>query len=273
MPLIYLKKHTLMTSQSRSMHSSSSSSSLPEGYKADPNQGPMLRYQASLPHLPVPPLASTLAKYLETIRPHLTPAEYTRSESTVRAFGASAHAVELQRRLEERAAGTVNWLADWWNETAYMAYRDPVVVNVSYFYVHLADPAIGDAPRRAATLLKAMLRFRALVETCVCTESFPVAPIWHANVVTIVVLVLSWNLRRSAARRFAWTRTSGCKCIYAFAMFGDVMLSCSGSTPVDIPPYQRIPPTNLIPQHTITSFSFVTTDFSRSNSRTLMRLS
>jgi len=113
----------------------------------------MLRYQASLPHLPVPPLASTLAKYLETIRPHLTPAEYTRSESTVRAFGASAHAVELQRRLEERAAGTVNWLADWWNETAYMAYRDPVVVNVSYFYVHLADPAICDAPKRAATLL------------------------------------------------------------------------------------------------------------------------
>ncbi|KAH9969706.1 acyltransferase ChoActase/COT/CPT [Russula dissimulans] len=147
------------------MRSSSSSSSLPEGYKADPNQGPMLRYQASLPHLPVPPLASTLAKYLETIRPHLTPAEYARSESTVRAFGASAHAAELQRRLEERAAGTVNWLADWWNETAYMAYREPVVVNVSYFYVHVVDPAIRDAPKRAAMLLKAMLRFRALVET------------------------------------------------------------------------------------------------------------
>lgn len=151
------------------MRPPNSSSSLPEGYKADPKQGAMLRYQASLPHLPVPPLASTLAKYLETIRPHLTPSEYAHSESTVRAFGASAQAVELQRRLEARATdpSTVNWLADWWNETAYMAYRDPVVVNVSYFYVHVADPAIRDAPRRAATLLKAMLPFRTLVETCV----------------------------------------------------------------------------------------------------------
>ncbi len=147
-------------------------SNLSEGYEADPNQGPMLRYQASLPHLPVPPLTSTLSKYLETLRPHLTPAEYARSESTVRAFGASEQAEELQRRLEARAATTeVNWLADWWNETAYMAFREPVVVNVSYFYVHVpdADEAIRDAPasKRAARLLKAMLPFRTLVETCV----------------------------------------------------------------------------------------------------------
>ncbi|KAI9509186.1 acyltransferase ChoActase/COT/CPT [Russula earlei] len=157
--------HTSMIAHPRPLRSARSSSSPPEGYKVDPKQGTMLQYQASLPHLPVPPLSSTLAKYLETIRPHLTPAEYARSESAVRAFGASPYAAELQRRLEERASGTVNWLADWWNETAYMSYRDPVVVNVSYFYVHVADPAIRDAPRRAATLLKAMLPFRALVES------------------------------------------------------------------------------------------------------------
>jgi carnitine O-acetyltransferase len=132
-----------------------------------PKQGAMLRYQASLPHLPVPPLASTLSKYLDTIRPHLTPAEYACSESTVRAFGASAQAQELQRWLEARRKVEVNWLADFWNEAAYMAYREPVVVNVSYFYVHVADEAIRDAPKRAATLLKALLSFRTLVETCV----------------------------------------------------------------------------------------------------------
>ena len=166
MRLTSMNQQPLMTVQPRSARSSSS---LPEGYKADPTQGPMLRYQASLPCLPVPPLSSTLAKYLETIRPHLTPAEYARSEFAVRKFGASPEAAELQRRLEGRAAerGTVNWLADWWNEVAYMAYRDPVVVNVSYFYVHVADPAVRDAPRRAATLVKAMLPFRTLVETCV----------------------------------------------------------------------------------------------------------
>ncbi|KAH9002535.1 acyltransferase ChoActase/COT/CPT [Lactarius hatsudake] len=144
-----------------------SSSGLPEGYKADPKQGPMLRYQASLPHLPVPPLSSTLAKYLETIRPHLTSAEYARSEAAVREFGASPRAAELQKRLEARAVepGTANWIADWWNDAAYMAYRDPVVVFVSYFFVHMADPAIQDAPKRAATLIKAMLPFRTLVES------------------------------------------------------------------------------------------------------------
>ncbi|KAF8272004.1 acyltransferase ChoActase/COT/CPT [Lactarius quietus] len=156
-----------MIGQPRSAYSSSSSSSLPEGYKADPKQGPMLRYQASLPHLSVSPLSSTLSKYLETIRPHLTSTEYARSEATVREFGASPRAAELQKRLEARAAqpGTVNWLADWWNDVAYMAYRDPVVVNVSYFFLHMADPAIQDAPKRAATLIKAMLPFRTLVES------------------------------------------------------------------------------------------------------------
>ncbi|KAH9980189.1 acyltransferase ChoActase/COT/CPT [Lactifluus volemus] len=157
-----------MTIQLRSARSSSTlPDTLPEGYTADPTQCPMLRYQASLPCLPVPPLSSTLAKYLETIRPHLTPAEYARTESAVRKFSTSTEAAELQRRLEARAAepGVVNWLADWWNEVAYMAYRDPVVVNVSYFYVHVADPVVRDAPRRAATLIKAMLPFRTLVET------------------------------------------------------------------------------------------------------------
>jgi hypothetical protein len=56
-----------------------------------------------------------------------------------------------------------------------MAFRGPIVVNVSYFYVHVhvADEddseAICDALalKRAVRLLKAMLPFRALVETCV----------------------------------------------------------------------------------------------------------
>src|SRR6266850_7193747 len=265
-----------MTSKVPSVRSSSDSNSLPEGYKADPKQGAMLRYQASLPHLPVPPLASTLAKYLETIRPHLTPSEYARSESVVRAFGASAQAGELQRRLEARAVtaaepgGMANWLADWWNETAYMAYRDPVVVNVSYFYVHVADAAVRDAPRRAATLLKAMLPFRTLVETCVKLSKkgsfvLPYVLIPHA----IVVSVLGWNLRRSAGRLSAWIRTSGCECICTFTMTGDetpISLPCPDSMPVDIPLSLRTLPTNFIRQRTTTWSSFETTGSSRSSS-------
>ncbi|TDL23187.1 acyltransferase ChoActase/COT/CPT [Rickenella mellea] len=139
----------------------------PPGYAVDPSVGPMLRFQASLPKLPVPTLESTAAKYLETVRPHVTPDAYAETKSAVEEFVSSEQGKELQKRLHARAAepGQLNWLADWWNEAAYMGYRDPVVVFVSYFYVHLDDRRRRDAPSRAASLIKAMLPFRTLTET------------------------------------------------------------------------------------------------------------
>jgi carnitine O-acetyltransferase len=132
----------------------------------DPTVGPMYRYQRNLPHLPIPSLQTTALKYLETVKPIVSPAAFTRTKSAVESFVASEQGKELQRRLEARAAepGMVNWLADWWNDVAYMSYRDPVVVFVSYFYVHLADKAPKSQARKAAELVKAMLPFRELVE-------------------------------------------------------------------------------------------------------------
>ncbi|KAL5520033.1 hypothetical protein ACEPAG_1693 [Sanghuangporus baumii] len=139
---------------------------VPPGYSVDESAGPMLRFQKSLPRLPVPPLSSTLHKYLETVQPHLTPEEFAKTTSVVKAFAESAFGAELQRRLEVRRAesGMKNWLADWWNDVAYMSYRDPVVVYVSYFYVHAELGQLGIA-ERAARLIKAMLPFRELVES------------------------------------------------------------------------------------------------------------
>ncbi|KDQ62277.1 hypothetical protein JAAARDRAFT_121539 [Jaapia argillacea MUCL 33604] len=139
----------------------------PPGYSVDPSAGHMLRYQASLPRLPVPTLASTTSKYLETVRPHLTDAEFKRTQSVAKSFLESPQAAELQKRLEGRAAdpNVKNWISDWWNDAAYMGYRDPVVVFVSYFYLHLDDPRRRDPAKRAAGLLKAILPFRELVET------------------------------------------------------------------------------------------------------------
>ena len=129
----------------------------------------MFRFQASLPRLPVPPLASTISKYLETVKPHLTDAEYATTRVRAQAFLTSPLASELQRRLEARAAdlGIKNWLSDWWNDVAYMGFRDPIVVFVNCFLVHLDDVRIRDPAKRAASLLKAMLAFRALTESYV----------------------------------------------------------------------------------------------------------
>jgi carnitine O-acetyltransferase len=153
--------------------SSSKKSDIPEGYAVDPTAGNMLRFQASLPRLPVPALSSTVHKYLETIRPLLTDAEYVKSQATAQEFLESPQAAELQKRLEARATdpSIKNWLADWWNDAAYMGYRDPVVVYVSYFYVHLDDPRRRDPAKRAASLIKAMLPFREITESSVSRVS------------------------------------------------------------------------------------------------------
>ena len=45
-----------------------------------------------------------------------------------------------------------------------MGYRDPVVVFVSYFFVHVDDRLRRDPAKRAASLIKAMLPFRELTE-------------------------------------------------------------------------------------------------------------
>ncbi|CCA74336.1 probable carnitine O-acetyltransferase, mitochondrial precursor [Serendipita indica DSM 11827] len=130
----------------------------------------MLAHEAELPGLPVPSIQSTAEKYLETTRPHLTPSEFRTTQLAVNDFISSPLVRRLQTRLEERAAseksaGRNNWLSEWWNDVAYMAYRDPVVVFVSYFYVHMAGQSGKGRDARAAELLKGLLMFRQLVES------------------------------------------------------------------------------------------------------------
>ncbi|KAK2460472.1 hypothetical protein APHAL10511_007519 [Amanita phalloides] len=151
----------------RAGSSATTTTALPPGYAADSSAPPMLRYEASLPQLPIPSLQSTAEKYLETVRPLVTPAAYARTEMLVKDFIASPQAAELQRRLQERRSreGMKNWLSEWWNDVAYMSYRDPVVVFVSYFFVHADDRLRRKPAERAASLIKAMLPFRELVES------------------------------------------------------------------------------------------------------------
>ncbi|CAE6483809.1 unnamed protein product [Rhizoctonia solani] len=134
--------------------------------QVDSTQPPMLRYQTHLPELPVPDLANTARKYLDSVKALVSSAEYAKTEAAVDDFVKSDQAKELQKRLQERAAtpGIENWLADWWNDAAYMGYRDPVVVFVSYFYVHVEDGRRTQA-ERAARLIKAMLPFREMTES------------------------------------------------------------------------------------------------------------
>jgi hypothetical protein len=105
--------------------------------------------QSSLQKLPVLPLAPTLGRLKATLVPVAhTPAELADAHRKIDAF-ANGMGPELQRRLEEHARYKPHWLEEWWDDAAYLSYRDSVgrspflmelrlssyqvMINVSYY--------------------------------------------------------------------------------------------------------------------------------------------
>lgn len=137
------------------------------------------RHQHTLPHLPIPTIEATAQKYLDSTRPFLSDLspsapvasdahptkEYERTKAAVKEFVESPLVRELQQRLQEHAKGKDSWLIDWFNTGSYFGYRDPIVPWVNYYYVHKDDKTRRTGPARAASLIRALLYFRRLVET------------------------------------------------------------------------------------------------------------
>ena len=127
----------------------------------------MLRFEDSLPRLPVPTLEETSQRYLKSVHPLLNPSEYENAKKVVEEFispGSIAH--ELQKRLQARREDPKhkNWIYEWWNDAAYLTYRDPVVPYVSYFYSHRDDRRRRNPAKRAAALTTATLEFKKQVD-------------------------------------------------------------------------------------------------------------
>jgi len=144
-----------------------SNSSLPQGYVEDKSKGPMLRYQESLPKLPVPKLEETAARYVKSLKALLSPVELAASTKAVQEFIKPGGVGEqLQQRLvaKREDPNTKNWIYEWWNDAAYLSYRDPVVPYVSYFYSHRDDRRRRDPAKRAAAISTAVLEFKKDVD-------------------------------------------------------------------------------------------------------------
>lgn len=162
-----LSRSRLSAVSSISLRLSSTAAKLPEGYAEDHSKGPMLRFQESLPRLPVPTLEETAAKYLRSIIPLANKEELAKTESAVKDFlKPGGVGQQLQTKLEAKAAdpNTKNWLYEWWNDGAYLTYRDPVVPYVSYFYSHKDDKLRKDPATRAAAISTAALAFKTEVD-------------------------------------------------------------------------------------------------------------
>ncbi|KAJ3127115.1 Carnitine O-acetyltransferase mitochondrial [Nowakowskiella sp. JEL0407] len=160
---------------------------------------PLYKYQQSLPKLPVPTLPETLAKYLRSVKPLLSEAEFKQTQEAVREFLTPNGVGELlQNRLIQRASSErTSWLYEWWNEYSYMGYRDPVVVYVSYFYVFNDDTraAYMKPASRAASIITAALDFKKqVVEEYLQPESTKSGPLsmdqymWLFNTCRIPVI-------------------------------------------------------------------------------------
>lgn len=127
----------------------------------------MLRFEDSLPKLPVPSLEDTSKRYLKTLHPLLSRDEYTASEKVVEAFNkAGGIGEKLQKRLLRRAEepSSKNWIAEWWDQAAYLTVQDPVVPYVSYFYSFRDDRRRRNPAKRAAAITTAALEFKRQVD-------------------------------------------------------------------------------------------------------------
>lgn len=118
-----------------------------------------------LPSLPVPKLGDTLKKYLLTVRPFLSDDEYARTTALVRDFE-KGQGQQLQVLLEKRAQEHLNWLEDWWLNTAYLEYRDPVVVYSSpgLVFPFRKFQTQNDQLKYAAKTLLASLSYKSLID-------------------------------------------------------------------------------------------------------------
>ncbi|ETS83014.1 hypothetical protein PFICI_04890 [Pestalotiopsis fici W106-1] len=145
-----------------------SNSSVPSGYVEDKSKGPMLRFQESLPKLPVPTLEETAARYVKSLNPILSPVELAASKKAVEEFiKPGGVGRKLQEKLVARREdpNVKNWMYEWWNDAAYLSYRDPVVPYVSYFYSHRDDRRRRDPAKRAAAISTAALEFKKQVDS------------------------------------------------------------------------------------------------------------
>lgn len=153
------------------------------------NKNHLYQHQTKVPHLPIPSVSETLAKLPSTVLPLAeTPDEKSKFLQAVQDFPKQVSNLNLQERLETRRNvefSDSSWLQNWWNTWAYLSVRDPVPINVSYFYHFQRDPTLPVAsssdidlsiPRGACFLYKlAQLRKE------ICAATLPPPSIGKKN--------------------------------------------------------------------------------------------
>lgn len=120
-----------------------------------------------LPALPVPKLEDTMKKLLTTIEPHVDQEGYHKSKLAIDKFLAPGGVgKKLQKLLEEHATNKKNWLSDWWLQSAYLEYRDPVIIYSSpgLVFPQLQYATTDDQLRYAAKIVFGALLYKRMID-------------------------------------------------------------------------------------------------------------
>ncbi|XP_072549473.1 carnitine O-palmitoyltransferase 1, liver isoform [Salminus brasiliensis] len=120
-------------------------------------------YQTSLPHLPVPPIKDTLERYLQSVRPLRSPADFEHVSQLAAEFEGTL-GNRLQRYLKLKALWATNYVSDWWEEYIYLRGRNPIMVNSNYYGMDFlyVTPTANQAAR-AGNTITALLLYRRKV--------------------------------------------------------------------------------------------------------------
>jgi carnitine O-acetyltransferase len=134
---------------------------------ADLIAGPLFAHQQKLKFLPVPSLEETCDRFLKTCLPLAKSSEeFSALKLKIQALK-DGMGPKLQQRLLAREStekeNGKSWLIDWWNDYAYMSYRDPVVIWVNYFFAFCDDKRRMNPSERAASIVQGALSFKDLV--------------------------------------------------------------------------------------------------------------
>ncbi|KAJ1522943.1 hypothetical protein ONE63_002082 [Megalurothrips usitatus] len=79
-----------------------------------------------LPPLPLPSLSHTLERYVDSVRPFVSPKELARTQEIVKKFENGEGKV-LDGKLRAKAQSSKNWVEKWWEDKAYLEIRVPLV--------------------------------------------------------------------------------------------------------------------------------------------------
>jgi carnitine O-acetyltransferase len=113
---------------------------------------------AKLAPLPVPSLEDTCQRYLATVEPLVDEAEFERTKAAVEELKAEGGlGRKLHAALLDRASKMDNWLSGWWEDSAYLGYQAPLIVNSNIGISTDARYAPGDQAWRAAQLTASTL--------------------------------------------------------------------------------------------------------------------